>query len=156
MKLVYKILAYLVAIEVAVQASMAIMADAGLIKWVTEGGVVDQALLESGEAPFPEAIGLMIHGMNGMLVIPVVALLLLITSFWAKVPGAVKAAGLVLLLVVLQVTFGLLGHEIPLVGAVHGINALLLFASALYAARRGKAVAANTPGAPESQLATSG
>ncbi|MEV4110691.1 hypothetical protein [Nonomuraea sp. NPDC049695] len=140
MRQVYTVLAYLIAIEVAVQASMVVWFDAGLGKWVGEGGVIDKTLVESGQAPFPEFMGVVIHGMNGMFVIPPLALLLLITSFWAKVPGAVKAAGLVLVLVVLQVTFGLFGHDIPLVGAVHGINALLLFGSAIYAARRGAAV----------------
>ncbi|MEV4581308.1 hypothetical protein AB0K16_49550 [Nonomuraea jabiensis] len=147
MKHVYKVLAYLVAIEVAVQASMVVWADAGLGLWVEGGGVVDKTLMESGETPFAEALGLMVHGMNGIFVIPVLALLLLISSFWAKLPGAVKAAGLVLLLVVLQITFGLLGHSIPLVGLVHGLNALLLFTAALYAARRGAAVSpAAVPG----------
>ncbi|WP_188190339.1 hypothetical protein [Nonomuraea sp. SYSU D8015] len=136
MKNVYKVLAYLVMIEVAVQAAMVVWADAGFGKWIAEGGVADKTLAESGEAPFPEFLGLMIHGMNGMIVIPVIALLLLIASFWAKVPGAVKAAGLVLLLVVLQVTLGIVGHSIPMVGALHGLNALLLFTTALYAARR--------------------
>ncbi|TMR99902.1 hypothetical protein [Nonomuraea basaltis] len=154
MKNIYKVLAYLVAIEVAVQAAVMVYGDAGLGKWVDEGGVVDKTLAESGTAPFPEFIGLIIHGINGMIAIPVLALLLLISSFWAKVPGAVKAAGLVLLLVVLQVTFGILGHSIPLVGAVHGLNALLLFTAALYAARRGAAGKASVT--PESQFATRG
>jgi hypothetical protein len=154
MKSVYKVLAYLVAIEVAVQAAVMVWGDAGLGKWIGEGGVVDKTLAESGEAPFPEFVGLIIHGINGMIVIPVVALLLLISSFFAKVPGAVKAAGLVLLLVVLQVTFGIVGHSIPLVGAVHGLNALALFTAALYAARRGAAVKA--PAMPESPLAARG
>ncbi|MET7328247.1 hypothetical protein [Nonomuraea sp. NPDC005650] len=148
MEHVYKVLAYLVAIEVAVQASMVVWADAGLGLWVEGGGVVDKALMESGETPFAEALGLMIHGMNGIFVIPVLALLLLISSFWARLPGAVKAAGLVLLLVVLQIAFGLVGHSIPLVGLVHGLNALLLFTVALYAARRGAAASpAAVPGA---------
>ncbi|GAA2413260.1 hypothetical protein [Nonomuraea africana] len=140
MKHVYKVLAYLVAIEVAVQAAMAVWGDAGLGKWISEGGVLDKSFSESGGTPFPEVAGLIGHALNGMFVIPAIALLLLISSFWAKVPGAVKAAGLVLLLVVLQVTFGVVGHSVPLVGAVHGLNALLLFTAALYAARRGAAV----------------
>ncbi|MFI7640720.1 hypothetical protein [Nonomuraea sp. NPDC049400] len=151
MKQVYKVLAYLIAIEVAVQASMVVWFDAGLGKWIGEGGVVDKTLVESGQAPFPEFLGIVIHGMNGMFVIPALALLLLISSFWAKVPGAVKAAGLVLLLVVLQVAFGIFGHDIPLVGAVHGINALLLFGSAIYAARRGAGVSAPVAAQPAAQ-----
>ncbi|TMR08652.1 hypothetical protein ETD86_46820 [Nonomuraea turkmeniaca] len=145
MRNVYKVLAYLVAIEVAVQAAVMVWGDAGMGKWIDEGGVLDKTLGESGEMPFPEFMGLIIHAFNGMIAIPVIALLLLISSFWAKVPGAGKAAGLVLLLVALQVTFGILGHNIPLVGAVHGLNALLLFTAALYAARRGAAVRVQEP-----------
>ncbi|MBE1593475.1 hypothetical protein ACFPOI_22670 [Nonomuraea angiospora] len=158
MKHVYKVLAYLVAIEVAVQASMVVWADAGLGLWVEGGGVVDKTLMESGEPPFAEGLGLMVHGMNGIFVIPVLALLLLISSFWAKLPGAVKAAGLVLLLVVLQIAFGLVGHSIPMVGLVHGLNALLLFTAALYAARRGPAVnpAVSPAAVPGSQHAARG
>ena len=39
-------------------------------------------------------------------------------------------------LVVLQGQLGFLGHELPAVGAVHGLTALLLFAVALHTARR--------------------
>ena len=57
----------------------------------------------------------MLHGMNGMMVIPALALLLFISSFFAKVPRGVAFAGGVLALVVLQVTLGLMGHsrELP-------------------------------------------
>ena len=136
MRLVYKILAYAVAVEVAVQAMAVVFAVAGMDKWVAGGGVLDKAAMESEETPFPEVIGLMIHGMNGMMIIPVIALLLLISSFFAKIPGAVKAAGLVVLLVAVQVTLGMLAHDLPALGALHGLNALLLFSAAVYAARR--------------------
>ncbi|NUW33393.1 hypothetical protein HTZ77_18440 [Nonomuraea sp. SMC257] len=154
MRIVYKVLAYLVAIEVAVQASVMVFGDAGLGKWVGQGGVLDKTVMESEASPFPEVIGFMVHGINGMMVIPVIALLLLISSFFARVPGAVKAAGLVLLLVAVQVTLGLFGHDIPALGALHGINALLLFTSALYAARRDRGVAVAAPAEP--RLGTAG
>lgn len=136
MKHVYKVLACLVAIEVAVQAAAVVWGDAGLGKWVDEGGVIDKTFAESGGTPFPELVGMVIHAFNGMIAIPVLALLLLVSSFWAKVPGAVKSAGLVLVLVVLQVAFGILGHSVPVAGAVHGLNALLLFLTAVHAVRR--------------------
>jgi hypothetical protein len=154
MRHVYRVLAYLVAIEVAVQAAMVVWGDAGLFQYVAEGGVVDKTLAESGETPFPEFIAFIIHAFNGMFAIPAIALLLLISSFWVKAPGVVKAAGLVVLLVALQITFGILGHSIPLAGAVHGLNALLLFATALYAARRVGAAAAPAPAVPDARHAT--
>ncbi|MEU4404555.1 hypothetical protein AB0F88_08520 [Streptosporangium sp. NPDC023963] len=150
-KHVYKVLAYLIAVEVAVQAAAAVWFEAGLTVFIGQGGVLDKTLAESGEVPFIEVFGLVVHGLNGMFAIPALALILLICSFWAKVPGAVKAAGLVLLLVVLQVTFGIMGGNIPLMGAVHGINALLLFAAALYAARL--KAAAQVPATREAQPA---
>ncbi len=92
MRSVYKVLAFLIAIEVAVQAMAMVFAIAGLGKWVAEGGVLDKAVLEGGPPPFPEGVGFFVHGMNGMMVIPALALLLLVTSFFAHVPGAVKWA----------------------------------------------------------------
>jgi hypothetical protein len=35
-----------------------------------------------------------------------------------------------------QGQLGFLGHEVPAVGALHGLNALALFTAALYAGRR--------------------
>ena len=148
MRTVYRVLAYLVAIEVAVQAMVMVYAIAGLGKWVDTGGVLDKATFESafegGETPFTEFIGLVVHGINGMLVIPALALALLIVSFFTRLPGAAKWAGLVLLFVVLQVALGLLGHAIPAAGGLHGLNALALFSVAFYAAHRVPAAAARS------------
>jgi heme A synthase len=138
MRTAYKVLAYIIAAEVALQAMFMVYGDAGLGKWIDGGGVLDKAVLESGASPFPEVIGFILHGMNGMLVIPAVALALLIVSFFAGVPGGVKWAGVVLGLVVLQVTLGLLGHSVPTLGALHGVNALALFTTAAYTARRAR------------------
>jgi hypothetical protein len=68
--------------------------------------------------------------------------LLLIVSFFTKVRGAIKWAVVVFVLVVVQGQLGELGHDLPLAGALHGLNALALFGSALYAGRRLRAAAA--------------
>ena len=86
----------------------------------------------------------------------VVALLLLISSFFAKVPGGVKWAGLVVLLVVVQVNLGFAGHDIPALGGLHGLNALLLFAAALYTARRARRAVAAPVAEPVERVATPG
>src|SRR5215218_2031866 len=128
MKTAYKVLAYLVAAEVAVQAMVMVWAIAGLGKWVDAGGVFDKSIMESeGTPPFPEVAGIMMHINNGFFVIPGLALLLLIISFFTKVRGAIKWALIVLALVVVQVMLGILGHEFTLGGALHGLNALALF-----------------------------
>ena len=59
MRTVYRVLAFLVALEVAVQAMFIVYGDAGLGLWVEDGGVVDKATFdnafESGQAPFAES-----------------------------------------------------------------------------------------------------
>ena len=136
MRTAYKALAYLVAAEVVIQAMAMVWAIAGLGKWVTDGGVLDKATMESGGTPFPEIAGLLVHGINGTFVIPGIALLLVILSFFIKVRGGIKWAAIVFVLAVVQGQLGFLGHEIPAVGALHGLNALALFSGALYTGRR--------------------
>ncbi|MET7401764.1 hypothetical protein ABZS66_50615 [Dactylosporangium sp. NPDC005572] len=136
MRTVYKVLAYVIAAEVVVQAMMIAWAVAGLGAWVDGGGVFDKSVMESEQVPFTEVAGIIVHGINGGLLIPVLALLLLISSFFAKVPGGIRFGGLVLALVAVQMTLGYAGHGLPLAGLLHGGNALLLFTAALYTARR--------------------
>jgi hypothetical protein len=81
--------------------------------------------------------------MVGMMLIPLVALILLIVSFFAKIPGGVKWAAIVLGLVVLQVALGIFGHETAYSGLLHGLNALILFAVAIKAGSRVAAVPAD-------------
>ena len=142
MRTAYKVLAYLVAAEVAVQAMVMVWAIAGLGKWVDGGGVFDKAVIESQGTPFPEVAGILVHGINGMFVVPGIALLLLIVSFFTKVGGAIKWAVVVFVLVVVQGQLGFLGHDFPLAGALHGLNALALFGAAIYTGRRLRAAAA--------------
>lgn len=155
MRRVYTVLAYLVAAEVAIQAIAMVWAITGLRKWVDGGGVFDKALIESEGTSFPEEVGIIVHAINGWLVVPGIALLLLIFSFFTKVRGAIKWAVIVLVLVIVQGQLGELGHEIPAVGAVHGLNAMALFAAALYTARRTRTAAASKVSPPEKQVAAS-
>ena len=141
MRTVYKVLAYVIALEVVVQAAAVVYAIAGLGIWVDrDGGVLDKAAFESEETLFPEIVGFVIHGMNGMMVIPALALIFLIVSFFARVPGGWKWALGTLVLVVVQVSLGIFGHENAIFGMLHGINALLLFSTALLAGLRVKRV----------------
>ncbi len=136
MRTAYKTLAFLIAAEVVVQAAAMVYAISGLFIWVDrDGGVLDKAALESEEL-FPELVGFIVHGINGMMVIPALALILLIVSFFAKVPGGVKFAALILLAVVVQVLLGMFGHSVSLSGLLHGMNALVIFSLAVYAGRR--------------------
>jgi hypothetical protein len=139
MRKTYRILAWIVAAEVVVQAIAIAWFVAGLGHWVTGGGVLDSAAMESDEMAFTELYGLIVHGINGGIVIPVVALALLVVSFFAKIPGGIKWAAAVLVLTVVQGQLGYLGHDFPAAGALHGLNALALFAVSVIAARRAPA-----------------
>ena len=136
MRTAYKLLAYLVAAEVVIQAMAMVWAIAGLGKWVTNGGVLDKATIESGGKPFPEVTGLLVHGINGTFVVPGIALVVVIVSFFLRLRGAILWAAIVFVLAVVQGQLGFLGHEFPVVGALHGMNALALFLGAIYAGPR--------------------
>lgn len=133
----YRILAFTIAALVGVQAASHAWSSAGLGLFVRNGGVVDAAMMENsgGPLPFPEVLGILVHGMNGVIVIPIVAISLLVVSFFSRVRGAIRWASLVLAVVAVQVTLGFSGHALPLLGLLHGANALILFGVAVGAAR---------------------
>jgi hypothetical protein len=136
MKTVYRVLAYLIALEVLFQGALNDFAVFGLRHWIDEGGVLDGATVQNHAEGFSEAVGFQLHATNGQMIIPVIAVLLLISSFFAKVPRAVASALTVLLSVVVQVLLGLFAIDAPALGILHGINGILLFAFAVVAARR--------------------
>jgi hypothetical protein len=140
MKSVYRVLAYLVALEVVIQAAAIAFAIAGLGKWISEGGVLDAAAMESESTEFTGVAGFMVHGINGQMIVPLIALLLLISSFFARIPGGVLWAGLVVVTVAVQVLLGMLGHGTPVLGMLHGAVALVLFTVAVIAARKAESV----------------
>ncbi len=140
MRSAYKYIAFAIAGLVALQAAFMVLAVAGLEAWVADGNSFTKATIEADNPPeFTGSIGFMLHGMNGMMLIPLVALVLLIISFFAKIPGGSKWAGMTLGFVVLQVTFGIFGHEVPYIGFLHGLNALILFSVATQAGRNASA-----------------
>jgi hypothetical protein len=142
MRKTYRTLAFLVALEVIVQAAALAWAIFGLGKWINEGNTFDETMLECRDCPwnFTEERGFMIHSLNGLLVIPVIALLLLIVSFFTRDRSLVGWAGLTFALVIIQSQFlPFLGREYPVFGALHGLNALLLFATALVTWRKARA-----------------
>lgn len=136
MRSAYKILSYAIAVLVTLQAAFIAMPVFGLVKWVDDGGVLDKAALEGDESLFAEEIGFMLHGINGQMLIPLIALVLLVISFFAKVPGGAKLAGALLALIVVQVLLGFISFGIPVLGLVHALNAFLILAVSVVAGRR--------------------
>ena len=117
MKGAYRVFAYLIAAEVVIQAAAIALAVFGLSTWIEDGGTLNKAVMEGDDSSISGVIGFAIHGINGTMVIPILALLFLIISFFAKVPGGVKWAAIVFGLMVLQVALGIFAHEVYALGA---------------------------------------
>ena len=129
MRSVYRVLAGLVAVGVVLQAMFTALGWFTAIKDMDDGLVIDKN--------YDGNTGHMLHGQFGMMVIPIIALLLLIVSFFAKVQGGVRWALYVVGLVILQIALAFLSFGVaPVIGALHGLNAFALAAVASLAARR--------------------
>lgn len=137
MKRAYQVLAYVLAAQVLIQAMAISYAMAGLFVWVDQdGGVLNKAVLDAPDGlEFRGAGGFAIHGMNGMMIIPVIGLLLLLVSFFAKVQSGVKRATILLLMVVLEVVLGVAGEEEPLLAPLHALNGIGILVMAFLTAR---------------------
>jgi uncharacterized membrane protein len=134
-KQTYRVIAGLIALGVLVQAAAIAFGWFDAIHELDSGLVIDENY--EGNA------GHAIHAMNGMIVMPVLGLVLLIVSIFARkeVPGAVQWAGIVFGLIVLQVVLAFVSFGAPVVGTLHGINALLIIGAA------GRAAALTRPAA---------
>jgi 1,4-dihydroxy-2-naphthoate octaprenyltransferase len=133
-RLVYRILAMLIAAGVVVQAAAIAFALFDIEKKTDDGQVFSKDSHNGGIA---------LHGVLGEMVIPVIALLLLIVSFFAAIPGGVKWAAITFGVLVLQIVLAYAGDALPAVGVLHAINAFALAAVASIAMR--KARLAETP-----------
>jgi heme A synthase len=140
MRGVYRGLALAIAVLVALQAAFIAFALSGLVKWVREdGGTLDASVFAEGSTvEVGGEAGFALHAISGTFLIPLVALILVILSFFAKIPGGTKWALIVFGVVIVQYAlafFARLG-SLPLLGALHGLNALILFGVAVTAAMR--------------------
>ena len=137
MRATYRVLAGLVAVGVVLQAMFIALGWFTAIKDMDDGLVIDKN--------YDGNIGHTLHGQFGTLVIPILALLLLIVSFFAHVPGGIKWALYVFGLVVLQIALAFLSFGVtPVLGLLHGLNAFALLAVAAIASRRAAGAPAAT------------
>jgi hypothetical protein len=144
----YRILALTIAVLVVVQAGAIAWGYFGVSNFVNDGGVIDEEFLDCTsdcESIGSADAGFAIHMFfNGLILIPLTSLVLLIVSFFAKVPKGITLAATIFGLVVLQVlVLPALSREVGSgFGALHGINALVLMGIAIMAGERASAAAA--------------
>jgi hypothetical protein len=136
MKSAYRVLAGLTCLLVLVQAAAIAFGTFGIISFVEDGNDYTKAI---GEERAAEAggIGQNIHSF-GAMAIALVAIVLLIVSFFAKIDDGVKWAGIVFVAVLLQWVFAILAFSAPVVGLLHGLNAFVIFGTAMTAMQRAK------------------
>ena len=141
MKTVYRVLAYAIAAMVAIQAGAIGYAVFAQLHWIENGGTLDEASFESA----PGFGAYIFHALNGATAL-LLALALLIISFFAKIPQGVRWAVIVLACTIVQIALGTLSRLVSQIGAVHGAVALVLFGVAVMAAMRARkpAVVAET------------
>ena len=134
MRATYRIVAMLIALGVVVQAAVIAAAWFQVIKDTDAGVVFDK----NAEGNWGHAA----HGIIGMMVIPVLAILLLIVAFFAGIPGGVKWAAITFGVVALQVLLAFGGFDLAAVGALHGINAFAVAGVASVAMRKARLASA--------------
>jgi hypothetical protein len=152
MRSAYKYLAYAIDALILLQAAAIAWAVFGLSSWIDDGNTITKAKMENHDGfLFTEERGFMIHGINGQMLIPLIGLILLIISFFAKVPEGPKWAAMLFAGIVLQVVLGMAAHAVPALGFIHGFWALLLF---WLAYRTGKQADVVTTGTSAPEAAT--
>jgi heme A synthase len=70
------------------------------------------------------------------IIVLVLGLVLLILSYFAKLPGGAKWAGFTFLAIVVQWVLAIVSFAAPVVGVLHGANAFAILALAEFTARR--------------------
>ena len=127
MRTTYKILGHAIAGLVAVQAAAIALWVFGLLNWIDEGdgNSLTPQLADDRLEGVTGAAGIGIHSI-GAMVIALLALILLIVSFFAKIPGGVKWASFTFVAVLAQWVIAIVSFGVPGLGALHGLNALLI------------------------------
>jgi hypothetical protein len=140
MKSAYRVLAGLTCLLVLVQAAAIAFGTFGILNFVEGGDDYTKSVAEDRVAD-AGGLGQNIHSIGAMAV-ALVAILLLIVSFFAKIDGGVKWAAIVFGAVLLQWVLAIVAFSAPAVGLLHGINAFVIFGTAMTAMQRAKAVEA--------------
>jgi hypothetical protein len=147
-KKAFRILNYVIAAEVLIQAAFIAWAVFGEAKYIDDGGVVNKDLIEGDTTPFDGVWGFAVHGINGTLLIPLIGLILLIVAFFAKINGGVRHGAIMFVLILVQAfVLPILASGAPFVGMLHGANALVILGLAITGGKKGAEAATAGPAA---------
>ena len=126
MRSLYRYLSMAVATGVIIQAAAIAWGVFGLAHDTDAGVIVDK----NYEGNF----GFALHSIIGWMVLPIVGLAFLLVGIALRsIDGALKWAGIVFGLVVLQLVLAGISFGAPVVGLLHGVNAILILLASLKA-----------------------
>jgi heme A synthase len=145
MRATYRVLAGLIALGVVVQAAFIAAGWFQVLHDTDDGSVFDKNTGYNWAQ-----VG---HGTVGMIVIPLLSIILLIVSFFARIPGGVKWALITFGVVVLQILLAILGFGAPVVGLLHGLNAFAVAAVASIAMRKARVAEQSAPAVQPAPIA---
>jgi len=132
-----------IAVGVVLQAAAIAYAVFGMFEWVSAGGTIDKALIESDSPQIGGIAGFNLHQLVGVTILPLLALMFLISSFFARIPGGIRWGLIVFAATLAQSLLGIYAHENSAVGWLHGSMALILFICALVSGIRVNRALAN-------------
>jgi hypothetical protein len=139
MKSAYRVLAGLICLLVLVQSASIALGTFGIIHFVEGGNDYTKAVGETGAgAAEAGGIGQSIHSI-GATAVTLVAIILLVVAFLAKIEDGLKWAVIVFVAVLLQWGFAIAAFQAPVVGLLHGVNAFVIFGTAMTAMQKAKA-----------------
>jgi len=137
MKSAYRVLAGLICLLVLVQSASIALGTFGIIHFVEGGNDYTKAVGETGAAE-AGGIGQSLHSI-GATAVTLVAIILLVVGFLAKIEDGLKWAVIVFVAVLLQWGFAIAAFQAPVVGLLHGVNAFVIFGTAMTAMQKAKA-----------------
>lgn len=123
----YLVLTRLIALAVVLQAAFIALGTFSILSDADDGKTLtDSSDYNAGQAA---------HSV-GAMVLSLLVIIALIVALVSKFRGGAKHAGLLFLAVVLQWAFAIFAFEAPIVGLLHGANAIVILVLAI----RGEAV----------------
>jgi hypothetical protein len=151
MRTAYKVLGHTIAGFVAIQAAAIALWVFGMFKWVDDGHSLTQQVSDDRLEGVTGSVGITIHSF-GAIIVALLAIILLIISFFAKIEGGVKWASFIFLAVLAQWVIAIVSFEVPGLAFLHGLNALVIAWLGWRAAKQAS-VTGGTTAAPEAAVA---
>jgi hypothetical protein len=152
MRKAYRYLALALPVLVVVQLMAIAVAVFGLMSYNDDHALPKK--LDDSSVSYTGDWGFDVHSFLGMSIIPLVALALLIVAFFAKVDGGVKWAVIIVADVIVQVALAFVSYDAPVIGLLHGLNAMVVAGVGSVAAKAAtggpsaESTAAAAPAAP--------